>query len=206
MLLSGRPDAPLPADDSAITLLRRATRSRHEHIESVVDLRRLRDAAHYGRVLQAFHAFHGPWELSVALALPPHLAAWARSRSRLAFVRHDLDALGLPPLRRPVPLVRLDSPAAALGSLYVIEGSALGGQVIARDLAREGMGPASGAAYFTGWGSRTGSMWRQFRELLEIEVGVLPGPRAQACEAACQTFDALTALLQSTLHERLAPV
>ena len=80
-----------------------------------------------------------------------------------------------------------------------------GGQAIARELAREGMGPGSGAAYFTGWGSRTGTMWRQFRELLETEVGALPGPRAQACQAACHTFDALTALLQSSLHERLAP-
>ncbi|QJW84543.1 hypothetical protein HK414_15170 [Ramlibacter terrae] len=85
----------------------------------------------------------------------------------------------------------------------MMEGSALGGQVITRALAAQGWGPAHGAAYFHGWGPATGGMWREFRALLAEQL-----PRAQNIEAAClaaqATFDALSAAFEHELHERPA--
>ena len=193
-----------PPSNSALTALRHATRARHTRIDRLMDLRRLQERPRYGRVLQAFDAFLGPWEQSVALALPARWHRWLHERSRRGFLQDDLAQLALRPLPAPAPEVpRLASTAAAWGSLYVIEGSALGGQVITRALARAGVRPGNGAAYFHGWGEDTHGLWQEFTGLLHEQVAGPPAV-ATACAAACATFDALTAHLETTLDERIA--
>lgn len=191
-----------PQAEAALAALRRATRERHAAVDQLLDLQRLTQRACYGRVLQVFEAFLAPWEQAVAAALPAE-ADWLQQRSRLPMLRRDVAALGLPALARMPAPVLLPSRPAAWGSLYVVEGSALGGQVIARALGAAGIGPDSGAAYFHGWGPATGSMWRGFRLRLARE---LHGPEAtaDACAAACHTFDALAGLLRPALNERAA--
>ncbi|MFP9098340.1 biliverdin-producing heme oxygenase [Flavobacterium sp. RHBU_24] len=55
------------------------------------------------------------------------------------------------------------SPAFALGILYVIEGSSLGGRVILKNItAVLGHNSEKGATYFTGYGNQTGSHWKSF--------------------------------------------
>lgn len=188
------PAGPLPA-------LRAATREHHDRIDRLMDLRRMREPGHYARVLQVFDAFLHAWEPAVAAALPPSRRAWLQARSRRAFLQQDLTALGIGPAALSIDIAPLPDAAAAWGSLYVIEGSALGGQVITRSLAQAGLHPHDGAAYFHGWGDATAAMWREFRALLDAELAT---PRAldQACTAACATFDTLTHFLEPVLHER----
>jgi len=194
---------PSPPDDSALNALRQATHTRHERIDRLMDLRRMGERDRYGRILQAFQAFLEPWERSVAQALPAHRQAWLRQRSRRHFLQHDLDALALAALEDTPPVPRIAGNAAAWGSLYVIEGSALGGQIITRALAPAGLVPGKGTSYFHGWGADTPGMWREFRAELRSEL-TSPACVAAACEAACATFDALTAHLDQTLDERTA--
>lgn len=166
-----------------------------------MDLRRLREPARYALVLQVFDAFLAAWEPAVAAALPPRWQPWLRARSRRPFLRQDMRllAIGRWPSRIPAPAFH--SPAAAWGSVYVIEGSALGGPSITRSLADAGLHPARGCAYFHGWGEATGAMWREFRALLEAQLAG-PDAVAQACDAACRTFDLLAGSLEPVLHER----
>lgn len=161
----------------------------------------MRDPVHYAGVLQVLDAFLAAWEPAVAAALPPPWGEWLRARSRRPFLRRDLRALSVPALDRVPALPPLPSAAAAWGSVYVLEGSALGGQVITRSLAEAGIHPHNGAAYFHGWGDATGRMWREVRGLLQAQLGA-PGSLAEACQAARQTFDALSNLLETELHER----
>lgn len=161
----------------------------------------MRDPHHYARVLQVFDSFLAAWEPAVAAALPAAWHAWLRARSRRPFLQQDLAMLDIAPARAAAGVPHLRSPAAAWGSLYVLEGSALGGQVITRALAGAGLHPHRGAAYFHGWGSDTDAMWRDFRAVLEQQV-TGPSALAQACDAACRTFDALSNLMESALHER----
>jgi heme oxygenase len=173
----------------------------HDRLDRLIDLRRLRDAHRYGRVLQAMDGFHDAWEACVTAALPPAWHLWVRQRSRRPFLQQDLRALGLdagPPLHA-LPL--LPTAAAAWGSVYVMEGATLGGQVITRSLADAGLRPDRGAAYFHGWGNATGAMWREVRLLLEQQLAE-PDPLAQACAGACATFDSLALHLETALHER----
>ena len=194
--------ASVPALAGPLPVLRAATRSHHERIDRLIDFRRLPEPARYARVLQAFGAFLPAWEAAVADALPPGRRAWLAGRSRAPFLSRDLEALGLAP-PAPVRLPGFRNAAAAWGSLYVMEGSALGGQVITRSLAARGLLPNSGGAYFHGWGEATAAMWREFRDLLEAELRD-PDALAPACEAACRTFESLSSLLEDHLHERPA--
>lgn len=168
----------------------------------MLDLGRMHEREHYARILLAFAAFLAPWEEAVAGVLPA-LRPWLRDRSRQPFLRADLRRLGLPTPDHAELGLSLPGPAAAWGSLYVLEGSALGGQVITRALATSGLDAAHGAAYFHGWGSATGGMWRDFRALLAAEV-TTPEEIAAACAAAAATFDALASCFESRLHERTA--
>jgi heme oxygenase (biliverdin-IX-beta and delta-forming) len=202
-LLSFAASRTSPPSDP-LAALRSATRAHHERIDSLVNLQRLQDPTHYAQVLQAFDAFLAGWEPAVAAALPRHLQEWLRARSRRHFLRDDLRVLGLD-APRPAELPPLADRAAAWGSIYVMEGSALGGQLITSSLAQVGVTPSNGAAYFHGWGERTGDMWREVRQLLASELGSDPA-MARACDAARGTFAQLTSLLERTLHERAALV
>ena len=55
-----------------------------------------------------------------------------------------------------------------LGRMYVMEGSTLGGQYIARHVEETlGIRPGEGNSYFRGYGDATGERWREFREVLK---------------------------------------
>jgi heme oxygenase len=86
-------------------------------------------------------------------------------RRRVEALESDLRALGVEPLA-PMPAPEPLSVAEALGALYVIEGSTLGGQVIMRSL--QGTDFEAGATrFFDAYGPRTGAMWKAFCGALE---------------------------------------
>ena len=186
--------------------LRSATAGRHRAIEALLVFDTLADRARYARILQGFERFLAAWEPAVAAALPPSWRPWVAARSRHAMLLADLHALDVPVYGAGdldvLQGVALRSVAAALGSLYVIEGSALGGQVIAK-LLREKLAivPEEGGAYFHGFGERTGAMWREFRERLQQGAGTTLAQAQEASLCAAQTFDALTVVFRATLHE-----
>lgn len=67
------------------------------------------------------------------------------------------------------------STAFALGIMYVVEGSSLGGRVILKNInAALGHTIENGASYFGGYGGQTGSYWKNFLAALtqyETETG-----------------------------------
>lgn len=160
--------------------------------------------ARYITILRGFEGFLGVWERELRGALPARLHGWLSDRSRLAFVEGDLACLSpgsaVPGRLRVPPCLPERSVPAAFGSLYVIEGSALGGQVITPRLERDlGLEPGRGASYFNGFGDRTGGMWREFRQRAAAEIGDEPAGRHVARRAAAQTFEALIATFEPLL-------
>jgi heme oxygenase len=194
----------------ALPELRAATHSRHEHIERLLGFDAPMPLARYADILRGFHRFLSAWEPEVRQALPARLQAWLDERGRHDALAADLACLEAEAAEHPLPALPACLPEAsvpaAFGSLYVIEGSALGGQVIAARLKRElGLEPGRGASYFHGHGERTGAMWREFRQLAEAEIGADPIRRRQACRAAQQTFDVLIEAFQAPAVLSAAP-
>jgi heme oxygenase len=195
---------------AALSALRQATAQRHEAIEAMLQLsssHAAMDLPRYAAVLRGFERFLAHWEPKVLAALPGPLHGWFRSRSRYAWLLQDLQVLAtrlakaemVAPILDPTVALQLPDRAAAFGSIYVIEGSALGGQVIARALEREhGLAADQGLRYFTGHGADTGRLWREFRDCLGNELDAEPAATARACTAAVATFDALIACFRAT--------
>lgn len=187
-------------NDRLLQALRAATRPQHDEIESLLRLMEPLELPRYTAILRGFHTFLGHWEPRIQALLPAHLGRWWAPRRRRAFASADLRHLGASPGEpgddpgQAVGRLALDALPQMFGSMYVIEGSALGGQVIAPKLQRElGLLPGTGASYFHGFGADTGAMWREFRNMLTHEVDATEVATQQACEAARATFQALGA-------------
>ena len=123
-------------------------------------LRRTETLPGYVAILLRMEAFHRAFE--------PRLAE-LDFEPRVPRLRADLDALapGWRPEATPsVPT--FESLDHALGGLYVIEGAALGGQIIARRLlARHGLTETRGASFFASGGSPIGPRWKVVRAMLD---------------------------------------
>jgi heme oxygenase len=181
--------------------LRQDTGAAHMRLEAALDLLGgAPDKARFTRVLERFLGFHIAWEAALASGHPA-LQGLLAGRSRLPHLRRDLSALG----RTNAEQARLDvcaeaadlsrSRASAVGSIYVLEGSTLGGQLISRAMSGVGWTPPGGLTYFAPYGSRTGEMWRSFAAWADEAV-----PHAEWVEAASganRTFALLEAWLTS---------
>lgn len=174
--------------------LRRATAGAHQRLEASLDLlAHLSDAAATRRLLGRFLGFHRVWE--PALARRPAVATFHEHRRRLPQLEADLKALGcsqamlaaLPLCDAAGELTATD--ARALGSLYVMEGSTLGGQVINRALKDAPWRPAQGLTYFDPYGVSTGAMWRGFKAWSGAHPAA--ADREGVTEGALKTFDLL---------------
>ncbi len=192
-------------DDDLLLRLRRCTGPLHERIEAVLRLEAPMPLVRYARVLRGFHEFLQLWEPRVRAALPGALQPWFDGRRRAGMAERDVHHLSAPmdadiraSAQRSLDRLRLDSAAAAFGAMYVIEGSALGGQVLTPQIAAmHGLSPERGIRYFHGFGERTGAMWREFRQLVTQQVGQDAAAHEAACQAAQQTFQALIETFES---------
>jgi len=158
--------------------LKQATRSDHEATESTVSLMdpalKLSD---YVEVLQRMYGAVRAWDDWSATHVPAALASLLKGRHRSPLIESDLIVLNAEiPATRSGDSASLAAylegdegqrAAAFLGAMYVIEGSTLGGQYIARHAEQTlHLAPGQGDAYFRGYGDRTGSMWRDFKAVL----------------------------------------
>ena len=178
--------------------LRTATEEVHErlhHVRPFADIAAGRlGRAGYAALLGCLHRFHITLEAGCGDAW----GAAARSGDRIARLEADLDHLGAAPPPGPAPWCPPDAPGAALGCLYVAQGSTLGGRVIARQL--DYLLPDSrGRSFFAG-GPEDGARWRALCALIEREGGI-PAQRAAmiaGAEAAFALFE--RCLERETVH------
>ncbi|MBQ0820868.1 biliverdin-producing heme oxygenase [Microvirga terrae] len=158
-----------------MTLLERLkieTRQAHDRIETAIDLdRRIASREAYRDLLIRFYGFHKAWESEAAERAPDR--AFFDSRRKTDLLARDLEALGLKSgdiIRLPQcrPLMPLPAPEAVLGSMYVVEGSTLGGAIIARQVEhRLGFTADTGCAYFRSYGRHVAAMWKSFGAMLQ---------------------------------------
>lgn len=150
-----------------LSRLKSETRDAHERIEQDLDLLSDRlTIRRYGAVLAGFHAFLRAWEPRIAAALGDD--AFFEPRRKLALVDADLRAVGVATLPdRAIPLSFIRDRASAMGSLYVLEGSTLGGQLIARHAERRLGLDHAGTSFFRSYGRDVGRRWQAFRATLE---------------------------------------
>jgi heme oxygenase (biliverdin-IX-beta and delta-forming) len=196
-----------------LSRLKLETAACHTRLETALDLMRddlQRDE--YIVLLERFYGYVAPWENAVGARMPASLVAFFNARRKAAWLESDLVVLTGEDRAVEIPcadalddLPLLPNVGAAFGSMYVMEGSTLGGRFIAPHVARLlELTPGAGNRYFDGYGAQTGSMWNAFRDTAAATV-----PEAQyddAVRAAIATFEGMQAWLCSEpLEAQAAP-
>ncbi len=189
--------SPSPSRGVALARLRAETRAQHERLEAAVGPPSPPTPAWYRRFLGRWWGFLVPIEEALAarpgldaaigLALPP--------RRKRAWLEADLAALGLGaaeiaalPLCTDLP--PLDRAGEALGCLYVLEGSTLGGQLLARTIEAELPELAGATRFVRSYGPEVGPKWRGFLEALEAFSAQTPAAIDDVVRAGRETFAA----------------
>ncbi|HVK06901.1 MAG TPA: biliverdin-producing heme oxygenase [Armatimonadaceae bacterium] len=175
-----------------LSALREHTRPQHERLEARLDiLERTRALGPYRTLLERMYGFYAPVEAALAPLLREG-AGWTY-REKAPLLARDLAALGVGdvaalPLCEATPT--LETPAQALGCLYVLEGATLGGQIISRHLRdAHGLDADRGAAFFHGYGPETGRMWKATGALLRERAERGDCDQAFVLAAARETFE-----------------
>ncbi len=164
--------------------LRLATDEVHERLHEAEPFRLIGESAlpieDYGRLLGSILAFHAA--IQPVLAGNSETAALGGGRDRLKRLESDLRHIGIAVETPRLGSLALDS-GEAVGCLYVVQGSTLGGRVIYRqlDYLFEGV---EGRSFFLGSDDEP-LKWRKVRALLEEQP---PERREALRRGAAKTF------------------
>jgi heme oxygenase len=160
------------------------------------------DTQAFVRLMQAYYGFYLPLENALLRsdAMPADFDLTPRLKALT--LRTDLHALGvsaevLQNLPQCEQLPGIDSSAACLGVLYVLEGATLGGQILRREIStRLGLEADNGAAFLDIYGAATGRRWRDFIEYLGSRP-MSAAERGAVVTAAQTTFSCFERWLES---------
>lgn len=184
------PTAPTPI----LARLRAETRPYHDAVEENEFNQALAagtpSEAATARFLARMYGFLAPYEAVLqghAAELGPAWEIPARLRAHLILEDLHADPSQLPLCLAMPPLATVPQ---LLGAMYVLEGSTLGGQVLARQLAKAG---SDLRRYFTGYGERTGPRWKAFCHLLA--AAATDAHEEEIVQSAIHTFQHLAAWL-----------
>lgn len=156
-----------------IQRLRRETEADHRAVEGALPVMgEGLDRAQYVECLRRLYGVVAAWEERAAESAPEWMQAMLARRRREGMLRRDLAWFGAVERRDARPaLPEMNDLPSLLGAMYVMEGSTLGGQLIARHVEAElDLTEGEGDAYFRGHGKDTGTMWKEFCEVLKMRV------------------------------------
>lgn len=158
--------------------LKEHTKVNHQQLEIklLTILRSIRTQFEYGKLLSLFYSFFKSLELSIQKYLDPEdLITYSRRRKVQALVV-DLNFVSqaIPPLAETDFLPQINDRFEALGALYVLEGSTLGGNAICGMLKKSMDTPNVDAmTFFTGHAGDTLNNWKEFLTILNMPYNIL---------------------------------
>ncbi len=168
--------------------IKEATKQAHQQLEKIVvqKLKAVESDKDYAQVLSYFYAYFTAIEEQINAYLPESLAPYLQSRRDASYIARDIQELGasladVPPAVRP----EISTTAQAIGALYVLEGSIMGGPYIVKMLEKSGI--HKGFHFFSGYGDQSAEKWDLFCQLINAEVQDYDGI-ALAIMAAQDTF------------------
>ena len=170
--------------------LRKATSELHDQIDSDPRMAKyMQSKEGLARLLGRWYGFLQPYELALSKKLDAERwNSFLSERRKSQLIVRDLNTFGIAveglPLCHALP--DLECEVQVWGSMYVTEGSTLGGRYIARQIERTlGLTNNHGYAFFNCYGDDTQLRWKEFGRLVEREC---TSNREEAVKSAVETF------------------
>lgn len=168
--------------------IKEATKSAHQKLEVTVvkKLKAIRSHADYADLLKHFYSYFSTVEKTIAPYITTEVLPDYNQRRTSVYLKQDIEALGfstneLPAAQSP----EIHSTIEALGALYVMEGSIMGGKIIVQMLEKGGI--TEGVSFFSGYGENTGKMWGVFTAVMN-SYAPTEADEQKAIQAANETF------------------
>ena len=152
--------------DSLFARLKSDTEQQHREIENLIDpMKNFVSLVAYKAHLLKSWRFYRSVEADLDSLDWSAVGIDFALRRKTPLLEHDLKVLGVfhSPAEHCKPMLERTTLDFALGCLYVLEGATLGGQIISRHLMKLGIGRENGGLFFSGYGAKTGEMWKSFQ-------------------------------------------
>lgn len=170
------------------TNIKDATKEAHQQLEKkvVLKMKAIRSNTDYADVLKHFYAYFSEVEKAIQPFITADILPDYAERRNSAYLKADIEELGssvaeLPEAKAP----QISNTAEALGALYVMEGSIMGGPIIVQMLAKYGVD--KGISFFSGYGEATGQMWGKFVSVMNAQAAT-EEQQEQTIRLADETF------------------
>jgi len=191
-----------------MAVLKSHTAEQHTQVEQLMPFfKESFSLQEYVRTLGVFLGFFEPLELRLAnIADWPAVGIDLKQRRRAYRLRNDLLVLGISEeaisrLPRCHHLPDVANYYNGLGCLYVLEGSTLGGQLIARELTRRfDIEDFSGTSFFHSYGTNVGEAWKEFCSAVRAHVND-PIKEHAALQSAQETFACFAAWIREASRD-----
>ena len=171
------------------TNIKEATKGAHHELEKKVifKLKAIRSNTDYAELLKHFYAYFNSVEAAIAPYITTGLLPDHSERRNSEYLKKDIEDLGgnVNELS-DVMIPEISNTLQALGAMYVMEGSIMGGPIIVQMLAKYGV--THGVSFFSGYGESTGAMWAKFVGVMNEEAKT-EADELQAIKAANETFE-----------------
>lgn len=147
------------------------TKQGHQELEKLVvqRLKSIQNNEDYADLLKYFYAYFLDLEKGIAAQIPPSLVDFFQSRRNANHIAQDIKELGFSLENLPqTELPPITNKNQAIGALYVLEGSIMGGPYIVKMLQQRGI--EKGFNFFNGYGEQSGQKWGEFTGIINSEV------------------------------------
>lgn len=170
------------------TKIKEDTKKAHQELEKkvVLQMKAIRSSSDYANFLNSFYVYFNAIEQLIAPYITAEVLPDLAERRDSKYLKLDIQELGYEIQNSPeISLPEINSLCEALGAMYVMEGSIMGGPIIVDILKKNGI--PKGFSFFSGYGANTGKMWANFIAVLNTQVNTAIDQQ-NAIRAANQTF------------------
>ncbi|MEO7120739.1 MAG: biliverdin-producing heme oxygenase [Ginsengibacter sp.] len=166
------------------------TKDHHQQLEVkiIAAIKSIREQNDYAGLLQIFAGYFGSLENLIEQTKLSDLLPDYPKRRKASSLQADLTCMRalLPAKIETSNLPAIENSLQALGALYVMEGSTLGGRIITRMVANK-LPDEKAFSFFEGYGEKTNEMWEAFKSSLDA-IYLTPQEINIIIESANETF------------------
>lgn len=185
--------------------LKTETKEAHQALEKLLipRIKKTTTKQEYIQLLALFYGYYHPLEQKIEQYIDRRYLKDMQDRRKAGWLLSDMAYLGAAADGLPlsVHMPQITNAARAMGALYVMEGSALGGQIIKKmlqsGLAMEGN---DGFYFFNGYGQDTGRLWSGFLSAANSFAGQ-EGHGQEMIDAANETFLSFKKFIEEQMYK-----